>query len=572
MTTIRISYVNELKMQLEVERSIAYELRERFSFFAKNYKYMPAYKNSNWDGKISLFDGKTRTMFTGLLPNLFQFAKENDYTIEFDNINDFKTRIKLDENWIEKEFLSMGKFEPKFYQEGAFTHAIKNNKSLILSPTGSGKSYIIYMIVRYLLQKTDEKILVNVPSINLVEQLYSDLEDYVVDDFIVADNVTKSYGKTEENLRARVVIQTWQTSQHKPADYFEQFGAYICDEAHSADAKVLTKIIEMLGHAIFRVGLTGTLNGTNLHELEMLGRFGKLYQGVTTAQLMDSGDLAMLEIDCLNVKYTLDESKKVTRKTTSYQQEIDFLLEHKNRNKLLINLAMKQQKNTLMLFNYVERHGMLLLDDLNKVADKNLKTIHFIYGKVDGEDREQIRLTLDKKVPLWYDIYLANNEYIRVRESIDVMLSNGDLVNAAKVSTNDKLDKSWLLEYIESDGVHHTLIDKNATSVQSVQTREGCAILLASYGTLAVGVNIKKLHCLIFCHPLKAPIRLLQSIGRILRACEGKSKVKLIDIVDDLTYMRGKTKQQNIVYRHFIERLKIYEDSKFKYKIVNITL
>lgn len=108
--------------------------------------------------------------------------------------------------------------------------------------------------------------------------------------------------------------------------------------------------------------------------------------------------------------------------------------------------------------------------------------------------------------------------------------------------------------------------------IESKKEITDSAILLASYGTLAVGVNIKNLHCLILCHPLKAKIRTLQSIGRILRAVDGKGEVKLIDIVDDFSYMRGTKEQKNIVMNHFHKRIELYENENFKYDITEYKL
>ena len=78
---------------------------------------------------------------------------------------------------------------------------------------------------------------------------------------------------------------------------------------------------------------------------------------------------------------------------------------------------------------------------------------------------------------------------------------------------------------------------------------------------------------MIFCHPLKSRIRVLQSIGRILRALAGKKNVRLFDIVDDLSYTTpaGKTRQ-NFTYKHFIERLGLYQDEGFEYEINEVIL
>jgi predicted helicase len=253
-----------------------------------------------------------------------------------------------------------------------------------------------------------------------------------------------------------------------------------------------------------------------------------------------------------------------------YQLEIDYILEHKARNKLLIKLAMNQKKNTLMLFNYVDRHGKLLLADLQAQADQNLKRIYFIYQKVKGEEREVIRKTLDGAPPTWYDIEFDNGSMIRFQSSAQIQLKNGKTKVAYELTILDNIDMEWLEEHFK----HGTNYRRGheISKISKIVKQVGCNILLASYGTLAVGVNIKNLHTLIFCHPLKAKIRTLQSIGRILRTADGKGQVKLIDIVDDFSYTRGTKIQTNTTLKHFFERLKIYESESFKYDITEYKL
>jgi hypothetical protein len=60
----------------------------------------------------------------------------------------------------------------------------------------------------------------------------------------------------------------------------------------------------------------------------------------------------------------------------------------------------------------------------------------------------------------------------------------------------------------------------------------------------------------------------LQSIGRGLRVGDNKTAATLFDIADD--FRVGKF--TNYTLKHFIERLKIYDDEKFEYKIYPIEL
>ena len=91
---------------------------------------------------------------------------------------------------------------------------------------------------------------------------------------------------------------------------------------------------------------------------------------------------------------------------------------------------------------------------------------------------------------------------------------------------------------------------------------------MASYGVYSTGINIRNIHNIVFASPSKSRIRNLQSIGRGLRLSENKEQTVLYDIADDLRSGARK----NFAYQHFEERVKIYEDESFPYKIIKLDL
>lgn len=341
----------------------------------------------------------------------------------------------------------------------------------------------------------------------------------------------------------------------------------VVKNCHGASSSVITQIIDKLGHTKVRLGFTGTLNGSELHELEMIARFGRLVRYVTTSELMDSGSLTKLKVNFLNLKYPIDQCKLVCHKDTDYQKEIDYIINHTERNNLLVKLAMNQKNNTLMLFNYVDRHGKILFDMLLKDSEKHLKKIFYISGEVEAKIREDIRKTLDSEPPVWYDIIFDNDSLLRIRDNTSIKLKNGKFKNINSVSLLDVIDSEWLETYFRNTNEYKE--GNQISKIKKIVKQVGCYVLIASYQTLSTGINIKNLHCLIFCHPLKAKIKTLQSIGRILRTCDNKDSVKLIDIVDDFSYTARTKKHENTVLRHFYERLKIYESEQFDYTITN---
>ena len=92
------------------------------------------------------------------------------------------------------------------------------------------------------------------------------------------------------------------------------------------------------------------------------------------------------------------------------------------------------------------------------------------------------------------------------------------------------------------------------------------AIIVASYGVYSTGINIRNLHNIVFASPSKSRIRNLQSIGRGLRKSESKEIATLYDISDDLTWK----KRTNYTLNHLKDRIQLYNEENFPYKIRNI--
>ena len=104
--------------------------------------------------------------------------------------------------------------------------------------------------------------------------------------------------------------------------------------------------------------------------------------------------------------------------------------------------------------------------------------------------------------------------------------------------------------------------------IRAIVEKENNAIIVASYGTFSTGINVRNLHNIIFASPSKSRIRNLQSIGRGLRLGDNKKKAVLFDIADDLRYK----KHENFTLKHFRDRVRIYNEERFEYKLYNIEL
>jgi superfamily II DNA or RNA helicase len=493
--TISVAKINEVFMSVHCDASIEQELSEHFCFFVPGYKFMPAYRNRMWDGKIRLYDFRRKTLYNGLYKYLKEFAAVRNYEVIPAATSGYGTIGEVQKVDI-KRFISplvlssagLG-ITPRNYQIDALSVTLQEKKTLLLSPTASGKSLIIYMAIKWYLENHDKRILIIVPTTSLVEQLYSDFADYCSQDpsFNSEEECYRIYGGADRyNIEQRVIISTWQSIYKLSHPWFKEFGMVIGDEAHQFKAKSLTSIMEKCTEAEYRMGTTGTLDGTQTHQLVLEGLFGPVKQVTTTKELMQKDQLAQLDIDIILLKYA-DEFAKENR---TYQEEIDFIVGYQPRNNFIANLALDQDGNTLILFNYVEKHGKPLHDLLSKkVADG--RKLFYVSGETDVDTRE---------------------------------------------------------------------------SVRAITEKEDNAIIVASLGTFSTGINIRRLHNLIFASPSKSQIRVLQSIGRGLRKSDRNTKV--FDIADDLHWKNRK----NYTLQHAAERIKIYSKERFNYNMWDINI
>ena len=383
---IIIDKKNEVYLKIEADADIRRELGEYFTFEVPGFKFMPQYRNRVWDGKIRLFSYATGQIYAGLYPYILDWCKKNDVqVVDGTKIKD----TKIDDKKLD-QFMKALKvpLEIRDYQKEAFRYSVEKGRCLLVSPTASGKSLIIYlMLIFNLLRLKDtkqDKILIIVPTTSLVEQLFKDFKDY---GYNSDRNVHKIYQGHEKDTKKRVVISTWQSIYNMPKKWFKDFGMIIGDEAHLFKAVSLTKILTKLEDCKYRVGLTGTLDGTKTHKLVLEGLFGAVNKVVSTSELQERKQLADLKIICLILQH--DATARQFLKDKSYQEEMDYLVSNSKRNKYIRNLCLSLQGNSLCLFQYVEKHGEILKDLIEEKAQN--RKVFFVHGGVEADERENIR-------------------------------------------------------------------------------------------------------------------------------------------------------------------------------------
>jgi len=386
---VKITELNSVYIKIDCEKSIAKELSSYFTFRVPNFQYTPAYKNRIWDGKIRLFNLINGYLYRGLLDHLFLFLKDRNYAAEFhpcyisdtpneENISTFIKSLNLYSN---KKPISLYS-----HQIDAIREAIQKRRLLLVSPTGSGKSLIIYSLIQYYLQTIPhhKKILVVVPTTGLVAQMLHDFKDY--SNGKIDSECHVIYSGQSKQTSKRIVISTWQSIYKESKEFFDQFEVIVGDECHLFKAKSLTSIMTKLENCPYRIGTTGTLDGTDIHKLVIEGLFGKVFSVTSTKDLIDKDLLSQLEIECLILQYPPKHIETV--KKAKYQEEIDWLVSSDLRNDFIQKLASKVKGNTLVLFNYVEKHGIPLFNSIKSDSDKK---VFIICGKTPAEEREEVR-------------------------------------------------------------------------------------------------------------------------------------------------------------------------------------
>ena len=390
-TQILMEKDTEVFVRLICEPHVKMELNHYFRFRPNGYQFMPMYRRKKWDGYVYLFNMDSHRIYAGLKPEISRFAVDREYEL-IDNTEEIIESIS-NEDYL--KFLTSFPCEYKLrdYQSLALRHSIDKKRCVLLSPTASGKSLIIYYLIRYYFP---EKSLVIVPTLSLVSQMYSDFEAYAKkdDSFLVEENVHKIFGGQEKETDKPIIISTWQSLYELKKDFFKDFSLVIGDEAHLYKARSLTKIMKNLENTPYRIGTTGTLDGVEVHKLILEGLFGSIKKVTSTKELIKNKTISSIAIKCLVLKYSKKECAAVSK--MNYQEEIDFIVSHPERNKYICNLVNGLNGNTLVLFQLIEKHGNILHSILEEIIDSSRK-IFFVYGGTDADSREKVRELVEKE-------------------------------------------------------------------------------------------------------------------------------------------------------------------------------
>lgn len=451
----------------------------------------------NWDGHVALLqENYKKTALvgpSGLARAVATTAAQCGAAVELDEsyaVSDIP-RTEYIEKFYDAWIRPLSKKELRDYQSASVAAALRQRCAIIVSPTASGKSLIIYTYLRYLRHagKSTQAALIIVPTISLVEQMRHDFLEYGHDEARDGEIVTSTerFKSDADDESKKVYISTWQTLSRLPAAWFRnRFDVVIGDEAHTCQAKTLKNLLSKnLGYVPWRLGTTGTLHDEQLQYLTVIGQFGSAIRFIDTSKMIERAYAPPLRVTLFKLKH------RVTSLLRDYYDEIEYLINSKNRTRIIVKLVGTCAGNTVVFFRYV-RHGQLLRDALAREYPN--RPIFYVDGSTRVEEREQIRAEIE--------------------------------------SCDD-------------------------------------AILVASLGTFSTGVNIPKLHNMVLATPTKSKIRVLQTIGRMLRLHPSKKRVEAYDFVDTFTSSAG-GHIKNYQAQAGNTRQKYYDLENFKVRHVEI--
>lgn len=524
------------------------ELRKKIALllspFADGYLWNPKYKIGAWDGRVPFYrvSGSSMLVPKGLLFYLEELFKENDieYSIEKDTYENI-TRAEVDD-FIESLEIP---FNPYEYQKQCVYESLTKGRVTNVAATGSGKSLMIYMLMRYMLQ-TDRTVMIIVPNIMLVNQIYSDFKEYGFKDI---DSYVQRIGgeHKDKEITKACVITTWQ-SQYKRDNEFYDRDAIIIDECHGVgvDSQIKETILPKAIKAKYRWGFTGTLPKSEISRLSIFSALGAPNRVINAQGLIEAGLATPVQIKAILLHYNQEDSEFVHRQK-SYPKEEEFMMQHLKRNDVLVSIINKISKkgNALVLYSKIAHGDFLLKLLIRKKTGLDVTSFEVIREVKGNISKLQADTKYFVKTPL--------------TEAVKKTLSK----NALNPSN-----------FVELDSLNIFCVDGSINSSERERIRvllehKDDAIVLATLKTFSTGINVRKLHSLVLASSTKSEITIGQSIGRIMRLHNTKEKVTVYDIVDVMLGKRGK---ENYFFKHFGERFAEYSEAGYPIEQVELGL
>jgi superfamily II DNA or RNA helicase len=379
MSTILFSWRNCSSCIIVADQSIIRELYENFRFRVEGYRFTPKFKAGIWDGYINLISQRGICP-VGLVPDVMKYAISVGYPVKVsEEFREFKAKLVFDAVALQLPF------ELRDYQLAAIDRALEKKRQIMLLATSAGKSVVMYALARTIPGKT----LIIVPNISLISQIESDFNNYSVNNgFSVKENCHFIFAGKEKSANTQITVSTWQSIVNiKDNDFFEQFDSVICDEVHLASSKSIVSIMDRCTNAFYRIGVSGTLDGTKTNEMSLTANFGPVHRVVTAKQLMDAGHVTKAVVKPIVLVYPEAKCKPI--RGLPYDDELSVVVQSTRRNKFLSGFADSLQGNSLFLFRFVDKHAEVVKKLIEESDTK--KQVHIITADTKKDVREQLR-------------------------------------------------------------------------------------------------------------------------------------------------------------------------------------
>lgn len=533
---ITLNDKNESYIQLEIDNQDDFDkVMNFFTIKIPGAEFIPAVKMGLSSGTEKFITPRGELPF-GLGDKLIKFC-------ELENIEYQDNRTKLEDEISWESFLRFVDlldlpFKPYPHQlKGAF-NIINKKRVIILSATGSGKSLLIGIVMRYLLFKRRKTMLI-VPTIDLVNQMYSDFAEYFDTKFMKVEkqlleckdaiekeclkeelesiekrreltnyyrmdkSFARIFGGQDKHTNHLIKISTYQSlsiSQDRvDPEYFEDVDALLVDECHKASSVSIQQILKYSDNASIRAGLTGSLGDNILDNLKIEGAIGSVEKIISMREMIDLGLATEIIIKPIFIQYSKEVRKDI--KSMSYQEEDKFIRTYGPRAKFLAKLMYNiKDKNKMLIYKNIDCAEMIL-EELVKIKAPN----------------REFKL----------------KDY-RKQNDLKIYYSQGGTKSA---------ERNNFRRYLEETN--------------------GCD-LLGTTTIIATGVNIKNLSVTIFENIGKSSTLTIQGLGRGARLHKNKDKSIVFDIVDDARYYSRTGKEYpNYKFKHWLERLDIYYANEY---------
>lgn len=511
----------------------------------------------------------------GMTQPIVEFFKANN--IEYDGIEThyFKRRMQHSlEEFIEIVDSWNLKYKPRPYQYEVAYKVLTYYQSLSIAATRAGKTLISYIVFRYAIEYLGvKKILMIVPSIDLVKQGYNDFSDYA--EFFKTECVWGG-GKLVES--SNLTIGTFQSlikfldkkSKKYNPHFYDDYDCVFVDEVHRATAAQTKTIISQpfMKTAKLVFGMTGTLPKEHtipryvLHSL-----LGSKIQEITPKELMDAGYIANVDIRQVRLHYNnVDEQKKLWTRCAEYALS-DFMYnknEKTGRNEkiklpngkfLLQNLKKLPSGIQIAKERIYERMGDFVAEEsyiemlkgtIKESTKSNLlqiekMVVHFM--------KPRIKYLLEEIIPKCDHntiLFCHHTEYLRYVEQ--------------------KLKERFPERHIAS--ISGSVGSKKRDEIKQMLKEHNDCILVASYACVGTGLTLSNLCYGILFESFKSEVINMQSIGRGLGLSDMRDTFILYDIID----VFDKNTLSNKLFLQGLAKIKIYQENQYKFRIENVTL